>query len=432
MKKLFVCAMALAAFVSCSKDEPTLLETSKKSVSINITNVVSDTRAAELVAPATSVSMDAAGSVGKVLTAGKNVVSATPEQLTFLFANDKGEIVEIKNYNDAIVEEGSTVDGTTNVTHSLRFHNITEAATQIAVVKYGDMAALTVGNNLSKVRDEAASEALNKEIELDAITLYGASLLKAGGTCEYDGHKFNLYTASVEVKPMFARVEISGIECNDLGNATYRMAKNDITEPIADKGYDELTLNSIYFGTNKQYTYAWATKPVLYGEYTGNINDDNKGIRPDYQDTRIYAFDATASSTLADAATVTNANGDYTANSATTMLAWNIAPQAAPSFTAATEDAEEVISNPMVLSLNTHAYDFSNASKATTVTVKKLGNVANFEAGNVYRLYLEFGESNIDSFYDGICVDVEVIVQKWVVNIVTPQFGTNPPATPAE
>lgn len=420
MKKLFVCAMALAAFVSCSKDEPTALETSKKSVSITIANAVSSTRAVDALT-AEDVVMDTDGSVGKVLNAGQNVVSAEYTDLEFLFANKNGEIVEIHTPADAVV----TSDNDDAEVHSLTFHRVTEAATQIAVVKYGDMDELKVGDNLAGIRDEAADESKNNEIVLEDITLYGASDIAWDGksTCTVDGVNFNLYTAAVDVAPLFARVEISGIECSDLGDATFGMAINTIDPTVAVKGYDELTLNNITFGTHGKYTYAFAEGTKLLGRYNGDITT-NGGTRPDFEDTRIYAFDATAKSTLADVATATNADGKYTANNAATMLAWNIAPQAAPSFTAATEDADEVISNPLVLSLSTHAYDFTNATKDSSVTVKSLG-VEDFEAGNIYRLYLEFAESNIDNYNDGLCVNVEVTVAKWVVNIVNPTFKTN-------
>ena len=422
MKKLFIAALALASVVACSKDDnASVLESSKKSVSITIANAVSSTRAVDALT-AEDVVMDTDGSVGKVLKAGENVVSAKYTDLEFLFANKNGEIVEIHTPADAV----NTTDNTTEEVHSLLFHGVTESATQIAVVSYGDMTPLKVGDNLADIQKEAADESKNNEIVLEEITLYGAGDIAWDGksTCEVDGENFNLYTATVDVAPLFARVEISGIECSDLGDATYGMASNTIDDEVAVKGYDELTLNNIYFGTHGKYTYTWETKPVLYGQYSGNINDDNKGIRPDYQDTRIYAFDATETTTLADATTVTNTDGNYSANTAKTMLAWNIAPQAAPSFTAATEDAAEKISNPLVLSLSTHAYDFTNATKDSSVTVKSLG-VDNFEAGNIYRLYLEFAESNIDNYNDGLCVNVEVTVAKWVVNIVNPTFKTN-------
>lgn len=399
MKKLFVSLMAVAALVSCNKgEEDVILTSSQKSVSVTIENAIS-TRA---VAGAAATDVTAVGGEGKLLTAGENVVSAEYDDLVFLFANKNGEIVEIRDGKESDVTSAvETVNGEKAEVHTLTFHQVTEAATQLAVVRYGDMTPLNkVGDNLSKVRDEAADETKNKEVELDMITLYGADDLKsAGTTCQKDGNTYNLYTAKVNLAPLFARVEITYVECTDLGEATYDMANKTIDEDSAVKGYDEITLKDIKFGAGKYY-YNFAENTVLYGKYTGNINDETKGVRANYATTRKYAFE--------DAE-----------KEGTQYLAWNIAQQSA--FSATT---------PLVMSVATEAYDFTNATKNTTLTVVGLtkdGSAVNtFEAGNIYRLDLDFKEANLDNYDDGICVEVEVTVAKWVVNIVEPTFKTNP------
>ena len=423
MKKLFVSLMAVAALVSCNNEnEDTILTSSKKSVTISIANAVSETRA--LVDGAKAVT-DREGSAGQLLDAGQEVVSATTDKLVFLFANDNGEIVEIRTYNDAV--KGTATSGETADVHALTFHRVTEAATQIAVVKYGHMNPLVVGNNLSAVRDEAAKESANNNMELDEITLYGADLLSsAGTTCAEDGKTYNLYTAEVTVAPMFARFEISGIECTNLGEATYNMATQNwpAGSSPAVKGYDELTLNSITFGAGA--TYTWTPEkgkaPILYGKYDPEVEENP--IRVDYQDARVLVFDPTVSAAIAKTGLYEGAYKDA-ANGATKMMAWNIAPQAAPA------GEGENITNPLVMSVTTKAYDYTNANKTTTLTVRSLG-VDNFVAGNVYRLYLSFEEGNLDNYNDGICVNVQVTVQKWQVVLVEPTFKTEPAATPAE
>ena len=400
MKKLFVSLMAVAALVSCNNEnEDVILTSSKKSVSITIENAVS-TRA---VAAAEATDVEAVGGEGKLLTAGENVVSAEYDELVFLFANKNGEIVEIRDGEASeITSEVTTTDNVTSEVHTLTFHRVTEAATQIAVVRYGDMTPVNkVGDNLSKIQEEAADETKNKEVELDMITLYGASDLSTdGAVCTVDGVNYNLYTAKVNIAPLFARVEITYVECTDLGEATYGMATQTIDPTKAPKGYDEVTLKSITFGANNIYHYNFAANTVLYGKYTGDITDATKGVRANYATTRKYAFE--------DAE-----------KEGTQYLAWNIAQQGA--FSATT---------PLTLNVATHAYDFTNADKTTTLTVVGLtGNdskpVTTFEAGNIYRLDLDFQEKNLDNYNDGICVEVEVTVAKWVVNIVEPTFKTN-------
>ncbi len=56
--------------------------------------------------------------------------------------------------------------------------------------------------------------------------------------------------------------------------------------------------------------------------------------------------------------------------------------------------------------------------------------ITTFECENVYKLKVPFLEANIDATDAYICVNVEVEIAKWVVNTITPTFGTNP--TPAQ
>jgi hypothetical protein len=52
--------------------------------------------------------------------------------------------------------------------------------------------------------------------------------------------------------------------------------------------------------------------------------------------------------------------------------------------------------------------------------------ITTFECENVYKLKVPFLEANIDATDAYICVNVEVEIAKWVVNTITPTFGTNP------
>ena len=56
--------------------------------------------------------------------------------------------------------------------------------------------------------------------------------------------------------------------------------------------------------------------------------------------------------------------------------------------------------------------------------------ITTFACENVYKLKVPFLEANIDATDAYICVNVEVEIAKWVVNTITPTFGTNP--TPAQ
>lgn len=390
MKKLFVAVLAIAALAACNKENvDTFVTSNQKAVSITIVNP--ETRA---VVEAGGVDdVVAKGAVGQVLTKGASKVVAQATELLFLFANEQGMIVDIRPYSNGVAATTNT-DNNVVVT----FHNVAESAWQVAVVRYGDMAALAVGDNLSAVRDEAKDEAKNAGVVIDSITLYAAAQLSdSGETCTYNHAEFKLYEASLDLAPLFSRFEINRVKCTDLGEVTYKVAMGEETTVV--KGYDELTLASIKFGSEASYTYNFAADTKLLGKlvYTGGV----AGERADYDNTRCYNFGAD-----------------------TEALAWNIAEQVAPSYTVV--DEKKVASNPMVLSLNAIAYD-SNIDTNTTVTVVRVndedGNaVETFEAGKIYNMNLDFAESNLDSFTDGICVEVTVTISNWEVVVVTPEF----------
>ena len=52
--------------------------------------------------------------------------------------------------------------------------------------------------------------------------------------------------------------------------------------------------------------------------------------------------------------------------------------------------------------------------------------ITTFASENVYKLKVPFLEANIDATDAYICVNVEVEIAKWVVNTITPTFGTDP------
>lgn len=390
MKKLFVAVLALAALAACNKENvDTFVTSNQKAVSITIVNP--ETRA--LVEAGGVDDVDAVGADGVVLAKGTSKVVAQANELQFLFANEQGMIVDIRSYTNGVAAEGNTEN---NVV--VTFHNVAESAWQVAVVRYGDMTALEVGDNLSAVRDEAKNEANNAGVVIDSITLYAAAQLSdSGETCTYNHAEFKLYKASLNLAPLFSRFEINRVKCLDLGEVTYKVAMGEETTVV--KGYDELTLASIVFGSEATYKYDFAADTKLLGKLV--YTDGVAGVRADYDNTRCYNFGTDAEA-----------------------LAWNIAEQAAPSYTVV--DEKKVASNPMVLSLNAIAYD-SNIDTNTTVTVVRVndkdGNaVETFEAGKIYNMDLDFAESNLDSFTDGICVEVTVTISDWEVVVVTPEF----------
>lgn len=89
----------------------------------------------------------------------------------------------------------------------------------------------------------------------------------------------------------------------------------------------------------------------------------------------------------------------------------------------------------LVVDLTVEGKGYTVAIPKKTLTIngyqdKDGKDITTFACENVYKLKVPFLEANIDATDAYICVNVEVEIAKWVVNTITPTFGTNP--TPAQ
>ena len=392
MKRFLIAAMALATIVSCSKDDAgdSVLTSSKKAISITIANGVSSTRAVAEVTPTPG------GGAGKVVDQEANQKAASTDELTVLFANNAGNVIEAYSFRDADVTTTANPDAKPDAqgVYTYTYHAVSESVTQVAVVRYADYTITDnkndfVGKNLSEFANAAAVEDL--VVDLDALDLYGASDIETDGTtCKVkgtskDGHEttyeYKLYTATVNVIPALARVEIASISCDDLGVQTTAAD----TDPTKTGGYDELALKSIVWGSSdaaKQYTYTFTADDVLMGIHAKNHT----------------ARDLVSYGTTGKA------------------IAWNVAPNA-------TVPSNDV---PMVLTMEADAYDHKVNSPTKTLSIVGFNEgIKTFERSKIYRMNINFNEENLDESNEAICVEVTVKVANWVVEEVTPVFGNN-------
>jgi hypothetical protein len=366
-------ALALSAgllFSACNKEDAGGLGDYNpvKSVSISIANVSQTTKAPL-----------AGGNTAAV--PGNELACTNASDLKVLFADNNGTVVTTKNFTDASSE---TVNGVT--TYS--FHNISERVTQVAVVGNvsTNFASLKSAYDAWKAEDENTVKSSYKDIvvfsgkyrtysgsgwsqQLNQLPegTYGVALASIG-SCEDNGKTYPLYGASVEVAPYKARIEISSVSCTDLGNK-----------------YVSAALNSLH----------------LIGQ---------QGVAP--ADGYVYEF--TDNDILTTTVKTIAADNSQTAD-VTEAWSWNIVPQSASN---------------MVLSFDVEGNGYTPAVPGKTATVVKYFNsdgseIANFEAGNVYRLKYHFLESNIDPTDTQICVAVDVTIAKWVINDINIQFATN-------
>ena len=406
MKKLFICALALASVVACSKDDTAdaVLTSKMKSVTITIQNSkMNDTRA-NVTGAKINVAPEG-GEAGDTAQATENELVASAGQLQILFANAQGLILEAKSLvadatnetHPAGTEDYTygkvTVDANGNGTYI--FHHVPEQVTRVAVVRVqkDDITIKPNSTNLSEVLALASDESENRTRGTQEIILYAEDdLIKMTATegttddiCYTDpntGLKYYYYTAQLTVQPQVARVELVKVGCYDLGDLNIDVIEGTENPNIETQGLDELTIKKFYFSN---YTKTWQTENVLVGSYCATKHNGTE---------KLY---------------ITPAEGAWS---------WNIAEQDVPQ---------------MKLELDAVAHDWTVNNPGKTVTVVGLkdneelteANVDTFKKGNVYRLELDFSEANIDATDDALCVIATVDIKTWTVVPVYPVFGNN-------
>ena len=239
MKKLFIAAMALATIVSCSKDDEPTLDSSKKSISISIENMVNGTR---------GVTTPSAEADYKV---------ADAEDLYVAFCNANGAIV-------GGIHQLTT--GSPENDGAYTFHALPETVTQFFVF----------GNDNGTLKSYASLEAAetawnNSPTEQEDAQIKDVIVFGKSGTISYvsdcidpeDGVKYQLFEGSATVKPNVARVEIKSIGCSDLG-------ARDIDDNTTTMGFDKLELVKIALASMDEdlSSYDALTANIVDGEAT--------------------------------------------------------------------------------------------------------------------------------------------------------------------
>ena len=399
MKKLFVCAMALAAFVSCSKDDVQgpALDSANKSIAITIANSGSGTRA--------------------VTEKGKHGAKvAEAKDMHILFANSSKQILKVLPLTAGTAEHvtgttdvdtyapgaSSTVDGNTQYV----WHNVPAAVTNVAIIR--DVTKDVIEKiepgktTMGDVKDYADNDT-NLHRSLAEIFLYGEDEdgleLSAEEHVVVNGVEYDYYLGTVEVAPLFARFEINSIQCTDLGD------DNKDTD-VNTYGFDELDLTELTWKTaNGSYSIPLSEfmETTMWGSYNNTTAEDNtnsEGDRTNYLTTTMVDPEET-----------------------TTVWAWNVLPTTFDSmnvkFDAAAYDYELADTAVELNVTGLAASEGATASDAASITWK---------AGNIYRVDLAFEENNLGG-KAGLCVKVTVEIAEWTVNTVYPVFGTSGSST---
>lgn len=403
MKKLFVCAMALAAFVSCSKDDVQgpALDSANKTVSIAIKNSAVGTRAAGI---GTAVNAGVTD-----LTEGAHesqVASAAATELYVLFAAGD-EIKKILPLSSTSETNDTHSDGTVTKEYAVgttstdaqegnfvyTWHNVPWEIDNIAVVRtdavkdaayYGTAATI---KSVKAFADLAQDEDANLTRELSEVVLFDNQPLQdTGRTHEVNGITYHYWDAHLTVAPKFARFEINNIECTNLGY--YNTAAN------TDKryyGFDEMDVTSLTWEASNGKTYQIAATGgkigTLYGQYVPAEGAEVK-------DPNTYKGSEDRAAAEAD---------DLQAG-VNKVWSWNVLP---------------TTWNKMDVGLWAYAYDYALQTDGRNLTLKVVGldgaeGTYDFTEGNIYKLNLQFAEEHVKD-QDLLCVEITVDIQPWTI-----------------
>lgn len=420
MKKIFIVAMALAAFVSCSKDDGVdkVLTSKEKSVSVTIQNsVISGTRAVVKGSDASFTPEAIGGEAGRTDQVGTTGADGETETLVadlgtlqILFANQAGQVLHampLVNEADDDIHNGETGTNEDNEPNEYvpgendgnkvgggvyTFHRVPEAVTRIAVIRdtKGLAGQALEGQTLASIQAWALEEEEARELDVQNIFLYAEGDLEQSNECyvdEVNGVEttYYFYTTILNIEPQYTRFELVSVSCDDLGGLNTDV-DGEGNPNIATVGLDELELVKFTIPLNGvEYKKTWEAGTILYGGACADAEKCGKD-----KSTKV-----TAGETLA--------------------WSWNMAPGKLALGTA-----------PMVLDLNADSHHMFVNNPAKTVRVVKLNGNPDFalDKGKVYRMELEFLEENIDKTDDQLCVEATVKIADWTVVLVTPEFAT--------
>ena len=210
MKKLFVAVLAIAALAACNKEEATILNTSKKSVSMTILNGGEATRAI------TTASGD------------ENFECAAAADLTVLFADANGKVVETRALTDAserVTADEANAEGLVPTTYT--FHKLPETVMQVGVIA---LRGATAPASLADAKTLWKTE--TKDVEFANIVVYGEDTqLEQDEFCTTVGdEEYPFFHAAVRVAPAHTRFEVLSFTCSDLGKNEYGYSQIDLVK----------------------------------------------------------------------------------------------------------------------------------------------------------------------------------------------------------
>lgn len=379
----FMCAAfaAMVAFAGCQKDEtPAQKSKNFKSVEVSINNVFPSTKAI--------------GGVGDL--EGKNVQL---NSLQFFFS-DGTSLYEAKdvdgNKADVYFDAAELAAMAGNI--SAKFHFLPAAVKKVIVVGNFTEIVATQETNLDRELEIINYQDVTN-FPLYAEGTLGAPQSNTHNNAENGNHLSNVYSVKINILPHVARFEVKSVGCI-LPTGSEKIVKV-VSMAFADF-YDKCDFRTSALNTLRS---VQITQQDIFTYFQTQMNTNK--WNNDFFNGLNGQVGAGNSHPVAEFSATTP--------SMTTDIAYNFFCKGAPSPTLLLNVVE--FENQAALEANngTPGYLYTN-----TYRLNSTEEVTTFEPGKIYRMNINFNETNLQ--HQDRCLDITLEVAKWVVINVTPEF----------
>lgn len=367
--RFFAIAMAALSLAACSKEntENNGNVDGTKSVALRFEGLSTSTKA-----------------VGDPQSAGQ----ITLKNMTVYFTDGKNILKKEVLNSDSPAWAELTGDGYV-------FHQLPSTVSQIQIV----------GNSAGKTITEGTVDALKASVlkaageqEFTNVTLFGEDIELTKTTA--DEHGDNMYTATVDLKPLVARFEIGNIACTDMGEGP--VSQFDLRVIGLMDFNSAVKLDGTVAGT--EYTLGNVLEP-------GSEPAENKVVFGEADDEAGWAWDKIAGATNITDATPWNPGEGK-------KFVYQFIPN---------KLANGKMAQVKLVLDNVVWTDGTNNPFNSVVTAKfqKDGqDLTAFEAGKIYTVDYQFKGENVGPWNpdDTKCVQINVTVASWEIVALTPVF----------
>lgn len=284
------------------------------------------------------------------------------------------------------------------------------------------------------------TSAADARLRIDKLQADPIHVPMSGQSTSFVSTGTNLYTASVTITPLVARVEVGQITCknqNDPAGAIsaditgYKLAGvfvNNVRPYVLLAGTPYLTGAPIDIKTQTGWNSGWANYFNATNEVFPYFSGGNPSAPSDWVLNSMVTYCSPTTTALSFYPNVTN-GATSTDPALTPKQAW--AFQVCPSNTVVTRSQAYDLPH-LILKLTDVTYKedpFGLPVKYVTITNYKTANdvaVTKFERGNVYRiinLTFTHNETTNQPYAENITVTATVSVAPWVINDIVPDWN---------